>query len=230
MNTPDEAVGLASHCGPLLLEEGECEGNGGAAPRWQQLRRAGQALEALAGGGGVGPALAPAAAKQPGQCLSLCTAALQVLELALDAAAAEATEAAAAAVAAAAAQQQQQCAPGEAGAGLELPMSEDPAAAAATVAAAAAAAAAEARLQEDILRVLHKAEAAAALLVRAEGAASGPAPALGEEGAGGEALPDPWELCYQLALSLGKEAAVDELLGNQERSLQLYAQASAGPG
>ncbi|GAB4822348.1 hypothetical protein N2152v2_009394 [Parachlorella kessleri] len=77
---------------------------------------------------------------------------------------------------------------------------------------------AEEKLRKEILRVLGRAEGAAEALALAQQQGSVEAPAQG-------ALPDPWELCYHLALGLAKEAAVDELLGNLEHSLQLYAKA-----
>lgn len=187
-------------------------------PRWQLLRRAAHAMEHLCG--------AAKPEQQPAQCLSLCLAALQLLEHALDSLPAPA--------------------PGDVGGG-----GGDGAAPVDTAAGAAAAAAAglgdrsESRLREDVARVLGRAQAAAAALARQAAAVGGK----GREGPNGSSssgdskassqgppqgcsmscqaaaatLPDPWELCYSCSLALAKEAAVDELLGNQERSLQLYA-------
>lgn len=166
---------------------------GEEGPRWQALRRAANTLEQLARGGR--PELAPPP-PQPAQCLSLCLAALQLLEHALDLLGS----------------------PAEAAAGPEEPPAQPDGPLAANAAG---------WLRADVARVLALAQAAAGALSRQAAAAAAAAGGAAAEPGGGappDTLPDPWELCYHLSLGLAKEAAVDELLGNQERSLQLYSQ------
>lgn len=171
------------------------------APRWRFLQRvahvlrhAAAAREAAAAAGGQSGEHA-----QLRECLSLHLAALQLLEHALEAHAAAAVAAA----------------PGPA----EPAAPSEPEAAAADLAVAAA------ELQADAACSMVAAEAAAAALDKAgrEPSPTAITPAAAAAAAAEAALPDPWELLYAAALGWGREAAVDELLGNQARSCRLYA-------
>ena len=76
---------------------------------------------------------------------------------------------------------------------------------------------------------MQAAEAAAAALHKAGRKPSPTAvtPAAAAAAEAEAALPDPWELLYAAALGWGREAAVDELLGNQPRACCLYGRAGA---
>lgn len=161
------------------------------------------ALQAAAGARQAASA-SPAPQQALRETLSLHLAALQLLEQALEAAAAPA---AAEAVPEA---------DGSAGGGSE--------------AAEAAVVAAAAQLQHEAASSMAAAEAAAEALGKAgrEPSPTTVTPAAAAAAAEAEgALPDPWDLLYASALAWGREAAVDELLGNQERSALLYARAGA---
>ncbi|KAI7842712.1 hypothetical protein COHA_003643 [Chlorella ohadii] len=85
----------------------------------------------------------------------------------------------------------------------------------------------EAELQADAAASMEAVEEAAAALDKAgqEPSPTAVTPAAAAVAAAEAALPDPWELLYGAALAWGREAAVDELLGNQARSCRLYARA-----
>ena len=179
------------------------------APRWRFLQRTAHVLrhaassrQAAAAATGDGQAGQHAALRE---CLSLHLAALQLLEHALEGHAAAAAAAAAAEVQ-----------PSPAGS------AED-----AESGAAADLAAAEAKLQADAAASMEAVEEAAAALDKAgqEPSPTAVTPAAAAVAAAEAALPDPWELLYGAALAWGREAAVDELLGNQARSCRLYARA-----
>ena len=173
------------------------------APRWRFLQRVAHVVRHAAAAREAGAAAGERAGEHAllRECLSLHLAALQLLEHAL--------EAHAAVLAAAAAGPAEPAAAGEAEAG------------AADLAAAAAA------LQADATASMAAAEAAAAALDKAgrEPSPTAITPAAAAAAAAEAALPDPWELLYAAALGWGREAAVDELLGNQGRSCRLYARA-----
>lgn len=94
-------------------------------------------------------------------------------------------------------------------------------------ATAADLAAAAAELQADAALSMDTVEEAAAALDKAgqEPSPTAVTPAAAAVAAAEASLPDPWELLYAVALAWGREAAVDELLGNQARSCRLYARA-----
>lgn len=174
------------------------------APRWRFLQRvahvlrhAADARQAAAASAGDGQAGQHAALRA---CLSLHLAALQLLDHALDGHAA----------AAAAAAEPQPLAAGAA----ELEGGADLAAAAE-------------ELEADVAASMEAVEEAAAALDKAgqEPSPTTVTPAAAAVAAAEASLPDPWELLYAAALTWGREAAVDELLGNQARSCRLYARA-----
>jgi hypothetical protein len=88
-------------------------------------------------------------------------------------------------------------------------------------------AAAADELQADAAASMEAVEEAAAALDKAgqEPSPTAVTPAAAAVAAAEASLPDPWELLYAAALAWGREAAVDELLGNQARSCRLYARA-----
>ncbi|KAL4427734.1 hypothetical protein ABPG75_001832 [Micractinium tetrahymenae] len=177
-------------------------------PRWRRLQRVARVLQDAAAARQAAPGGTPSEHGQLRKCLSLHLAALQVLDHALEAHSAEHSAAVAAAAAAEPGTQAGQ--PGEAG----------------DIAALAAAAA---ELQHEAGDSMAAAEAAAAALDKAgrEPSPTSVTPAAAAVAEAEAALPDPWELLYAAALGWGREAAVDELLGNQLRSAALYERAGA---
>lgn len=179
--------------------------------RWRRLQRTARVLQEAAAARQAAPgAGSPPEHGQLRECLSLHLAALQLLEHAL-----EAHSDAAAAARTAAAE--------EPASGAEAPGDRDD---------AAALAAAAVELQQEAGDSVAAAEAAAAALDKAgrepSPTAVTPAAAAAAEAEG--ALPDPWDLLYSAALGWGREAAVDELLGNQGRSASLYRRAGVALG
>lgn len=192
------------------------------APRWHFLQRVARALQAaaaarqagLGGGAGTGPHQALR------ECLSLHLAALQLLDHALEAHAAAVAAGAEASAAGADAPASACCADaGADGAGASGP--------AEAVESAGALAAGAAALQAEAAGSMAAAESAADALDKAgrEPSPTAVTPAAAAAAEAEAALPDPWELLYSAALGWGREAAVDELLGNQPRSARLYARA-----
>jgi hypothetical protein len=201
-----------------------------AATRQLAATPLGEGLPAAASSTAHPATLSPQAHQLLRECLSLHLAALQLLEHAIEAHAAAAAAAAAAVVAP---QQQQQPEDVQAAHGSD----EQPAGAAASLPGGeeareeAAADLAEAGLQllQETRAGMAAAEAAASLLDKAgqEPSPTAVTPAAAALAEAEAALPDPWELLFATALSWGREAAVDELLGNQPRSCQLYARSGA---
>ncbi|PRW60240.1 Serine threonine- kinase ATG1 [Chlorella sorokiniana] len=174
------------------------------APRWRFLQRvahvlrhAADARQTAAAAAGDGQAGHHAALRE---CLSLHLAALQLLEHAL--------EGQAAAVAAAAEDQALVAGDAESAGPADLAAAAD-------------------ELQADAAASMEAVEEAAAALDKAgqEPSPTAVTPAAAAVAAAEASLPDPWELLYAAALAWGREAAVDELLGNQARSCRLYARA-----
>ncbi|PSC74948.1 Kinase superfamily isoform 4 isoform A [Micractinium conductrix] len=174
-----------------------------AGGRWRRLHRAARMLSyaAAARAAAAGGAL-PSEHPLLRECLSLHLAALQVMEHALDVHG-QALEAAHAAAAAAGGD--------------------------ADGAATKQLAATGAELQQEACAGMAAAELAAAALQKAgrepSPTAVTPAAAAAAAADAEAALPDPWELAFGMALAWGREAAVDELLGNSARSCRLYERA-----
>ncbi|KAI3429516.1 hypothetical protein D9Q98_005605 [Chlorella vulgaris] len=206
-----------------------------AATRQLAATPLGEGVPAAASSTAHPATLSPQAHQLLRECLSLHLAALQLLEHAIEAHAAAAAAAPAAVGEQLQPQQQQQQQPvgmqaahgGDeqpAGAAASLPRGEE-----AREEAAADLAEAGLQLLQETRAGMAAAEAAASLLDKAgqEPSPTAVTPAAAALAEAEAALPDPWELLFAAALSWGREAAVDELLGNQARSCQLYARSGA---